>query len=115
VTCLLGGFDYLGDDYVLLDTEGEPPGHCVYSSVTLNPDHVGIVPSLVPLITSPGLLGSEKAPWFLHAHHPHRIRRRLPLRAVLVPRVRRGRACRIERISAVSAPRARAPGTIGLL
>lgn len=107
--------DYLGDDYVLLDTEGEPSVHCVYSSAKLNPDHVGIVPSLVPLITKPGQLGSEKALWFLHAHHPHRIRRRLPLRAVLVPCVRRSRACRIERISAASARLAVAPSTIDQL
>jgi hypothetical protein len=95
-----------------LDTEGEPSGHCVYSSAKLNPEHVGIVPSLVPLISNPGQLGSEKALWFLHAHHPRRIRRRLPLRAVLVRCVRRGRARRIERISAASALLALAPSTI---
>jgi hypothetical protein len=112
LACLLGGLDYLGDDYVLLDTEGEPSVHCVYSSAKLNPDHVGIVPSLVPLITNPGQLGTEKALWFLHAHYPRQVRRRLPLRAVLVPRVGRGRECRIERISAASALLALAPSTI---
>jgi hypothetical protein len=112
LACLLGGLDYLGDDYVLLDAEGEPSVHCVYSSAKLNPDHVGFVPSLVPLITNPGRLGTEKALWFLHAHHPRQIRRRLPLRAVLVPGVRGGRRCRIEPISAASALLALAPSTI---
>jgi len=109
---LVHGLDYLGDDYVLLEADPEPSVHCVYSSAKLNPDHLGIVPSLVPLLENPHRLGIEKALWLLHGHCPERIRRRLPLRAVLVPRVEAGTGCRVERISPAAALLALAPSTI---
>jgi hypothetical protein len=113
LACLLDGLTYLGDDYVLLDAEGEPSVHCAYSSAKLNADHMGIVPPLVDLVANRERLGIEKALWFLHAHVPARLGQRLPLRAVIVPRVGGGRAaCRIERISAAAALLALAPSTV---
>jgi hypothetical protein len=50
LACLLGGLDYLGDDYIGLErhADGSFTGHSLYESTWLDPDHLVRFPVLAP-------------------------------------------------------------------
>lgn len=92
LTCLLHGFDFLGDDYVsLLERPGGRfVGHGVYGSTHVAPDHLARFPALVPHAVDPLWEEEDKAVVFLADVEPGRLARASPIDALFLPTVRPG-------------------------
>jgi len=104
---------YAGDDYVGVSIEPQPWVHGLYGSGKLMPDHVTRLPFLLPAISNPGQLATEKAVIFVREHWPTSMTSGFPLRAVVVPRlVPQLVEARVQRISAMAALAALAPSTV---
>lgn len=87
--CLLAGFDYLGDDWCILEGGDSPRVHSLYNSAKLHYDNLHRVPELQRLIAEQDGARDEKAVVFLHGDREFgpRLRSAAPLRALLLPRV----------------------------
>ena len=112
---LLGGLDYLGDDYVLIDTQGGATIHSLYSAAKLQPEQVGAFPELRPYLTNADRLATEKALWFVHRDFPQRTRASAEAAAVLVPRITGGRRSSLAPIARSTALASIAPSTLAQL
>ena len=112
LTCLESNLSYVGDDYTLLGLENGPVVHSLYNSAKLNSDHVQRFPSLLPKIANPERLADEKALLFVNEHYPAKVATRLPVRAVLVPRVTGLHETTWKRVSVAMTLSALAPSTI---
>jgi len=94
LAALVHGLGYLADDYVLLHAAGEPTANSIYTTASV--------------AGTPQVEG--KAVLDVAVSLPGSLRESLPVRAVLVPRIRGGRA-RLRRASPADALRAWAPDT----
>lgn len=112
LSCLLAGFDYVGDDYCLLDPGPPPVAHSLFGSAKLHAHHIDRFPSLAGLVTNPARLEMEKGVFLLGDHMPDRLVESLPVRAVLVPRVVGHGPTAIEPIGSARALTALAPSTL---
>src|SRR6185503_9450433 len=110
--CLESNLKYVGDDYTLLGVDRGPVVHSLYNSAKLNNDHVQRFPALVPKVANPERLADEKALLFVNEHHPQKVASRLPVRAILLPRVTGLAETRLKRVSVAMALAALAPSTI---
>ncbi len=90
LACLRAGFDYLADDYVIVQLEPEPTVHCLYATAKVDGDRAGWFPELADQVVNPDRLGDEKAVIQLHPALGRRLRPTAPLRAILLPRIRDG-------------------------
>ncbi|HKV36458.1 MAG TPA: hypothetical protein VJP89_19110 [Pyrinomonadaceae bacterium] len=112
LTCLESDLFYAGDDYTLLGLEPGPVVHSLYNSAKLNSDHVQRFPALLPKVANPERLADEKALLFVNEHYPAKVATRLPVRAVLLPRVTGLPETRWKRVSVAMTLAALAPSTI---
>lgn len=112
LACLLGGLDYLGDDYVLVGDGPRPAVHSLYSAAKLQPGHVEAFPQLGPLVENAHELPAEKAMWFVHRHFSERTMASARAVGVLVPEVTGERGTTIVPIRPAAALAALAPSTI---
>lgn len=87
LTALTGDLLYLSDDYSLIALDPEPFVYSLYNTAKVRPDNLGRVRHLRDAVTNADALGTEKALFYIHQHAPDRIIRRLPIRAILLPRV----------------------------
>ncbi len=79
---------YAGDDYVAVALEPTPWIHSLYCTGKLEPAGIrGLLPHLLPLVSNPGELHSEKGVIYLQEHFSEQTTAGFPLRAILVPRV----------------------------
>jgi hypothetical protein len=111
LACLAAGMRYLGDDYVLL-SDRPPEVHSLYNSAKLDPAQMRQFPQLLPAVANAARLATEKALAFVHETFPNHLVRRLPVRAILVPRITGKAETQIVAASPASALRALAPSTI---
>ncbi|MGH7567190.1 MAG: hypothetical protein ACREK2_10210 [Gemmatimonadota bacterium] len=93
LTCLLHGFDFLGDDYVSLSKDGRGgfAGHGVYGSTHVDPDHLARFPELHARAVHPLWENEDKAVVFLADVLPERLARESPIDALFLPTVKSGR------------------------
>lgn len=112
LTCLESNLSYVGDDYTLLGFDSGPVVHSLYNSAKLNSDHVQRFPALLPKVANPERLADEKALLFVNEHYPAKVATRLPVRAVLLPRVTGIPETRWKRVSVAMTLAALAPSTI---
>ena len=112
LACLESNLSYIGDDYTLLGLDSAPVVHSLYNSAKLNSDQVQRLPALVPKIANPDRLAEEKALLFVNEHYPSKVATRLPVRAILLPRVTGLPETRLKRVSVALALAALAPSTI---
>ena len=112
LACLESNLSYVGDDYTLLGLDSGPVVHSLYNSAKLNSDHVQRFPALLPKIANPERLADEKALLFVNEHYPSKVATRLPVRAILLPRVTGLPETRLKRVSVAMALAALAPSTI---
>jgi hypothetical protein len=110
--CLESDLFYAGDDYTLLGLNGGPVVHSLYNSAKLNSDHVKRFPALLPKIANPDRLADEKALLFVNEHYSAKVASRLPVRAILLPRVTGLPDTLFKRVSVAMALAALAPSTI---
>jgi hypothetical protein len=102
---------YVADDYLLLHTGPEPVAWNMYATAKLDAGHLLRFPQLAGAVSvSAVAVAEEKAVLDVEALLPQALARSLPIRAVLVPRIRGGRA-RLRRVSAGEALLALAPST----
>ena len=98
LAALLHGLSYVADDYVLLHDRGELTACSIYGTAKLDGGHVTRFPTLGSAARfPPPHEADEKAVLDVGAVMPGSLRDSLGLRAVIVPRIRGGRA-RLHRI-----------------
>jgi hypothetical protein len=92
--CLLAGFQYLSDDYVALEniSDGTFVGHGLYASAYLAPDHLERFPHLLPHAVEGTRPEEAKHAVLLADLFPDRLGRSATIRALVLPRVSRGRS-----------------------
>jgi hypothetical protein len=112
LACLESNLSYVGDDYTLLGLDSGPVVHSLYNSAKLNSDHVQRFPALLPKISNPERLADEKALLFVNEHYPLKVATRLPVRAILLPRITGLAETRLKRVSVAMSLAALAPSTI---
>lgn len=101
--CLQRGPGFLSEDYTVVELSTEPVGHSLYSSAKLLEQDRARLPDLEPA------RAAEKLLFFLPEH---RLARRLPLKALLLPRVSGRAGSSLSPASAAEALRALAPATV---
>lgn len=87
LTCLEAGFEFLGDDYVIVRSEPRPTVYSLYATAKINPGDVSRYPAFQPLLARQDVPADEKAVVFLDPHHRALLRREMPIEAIAVPRV----------------------------
>jgi hypothetical protein len=112
LACLESRLSYIGDDYTLLGLDSGPVVHSLYNSAKLNSDQVQRFPSLLPKVANAERLADEKALLFVNEHYPSKVATRLPVRAILLPRITGLPETRLKRVSVAMALAALAPSTI---
>jgi len=114
LACLEAGLSYLGDNSILLGTDGLPVhAYSLYSSAALHSTHLEeTLPHLLPLIWNPQQLGQQKAFAFLHERYPTQMTASLPIRAVLVPRFTGRRDTELAQSSPAASLKALVPSTV---
>ena len=107
------GLDFLGDDFVGLERAGDAEflGHSVFNTACLVRDSVGRLPGIPPEAIEDGFPGEEKPIVFLSEIYPERIRATVPIRAVVLLRIRQPRT-EIRRASRAEALRELAASTL---
>ena len=129
LSCVESGFGYLGDDYVLLDVNAVPPvAHAIHSTAKLDPGgwpdrlpaaaHLG--KDTLPAVAHPGMWqdlnrdtsDGGKAVLDVYRVRPAALRPSVPVRAVVLPRVRPGSPTYVRDASAGEGLRAVAPSTV---
>ena len=112
LAALVHGLGYVADDYVLLHAASEPEAISLYSIAKLDDGHLGRFATLAAAASfPPACAGEEKAVIDVAALMPGSLRESLPVRAVIVPRIRGGHA-RLRRVSPAEALLALAPSTV---
>lgn len=111
LAALAAGMAYVADDYLLLHTDGEPVAWNMFGTAKLDAGHLARFPQFASAVSiSADPVADEKAVLDVDRLLPHALARSLPIRAVLVPRIRGGHA-RLRRASAGEALLALAPST----
>jgi hypothetical protein len=113
LACVDAGLGYLGDDYVLIDVQDEPPtAHVVYATAKIDPEGRGWKPALTPTDLAPDATDSGKLVLDLYRRSPGALLSSVPVRAVVLPRVGRASRARVRVVSAAEGVRAVAPSTV---
>jgi hypothetical protein len=110
--CVETGMDYAGDDYVLVTRNPSPTAHSLYHTAKM---HSRFQQSAIPEWNArvAGYVGPErKSLIYIHENMPNQVRRRLDLRAILMPRITTAREARIVRERQSSGVLAAAPSTL---
>lgn len=90
--CVVQGLDYLGDDFVGIEpTTAGFLGHSLYDTACLARDGLARFPGLQALAVDDGFPGEEKPILFLSDRFPERLRRTVPVRAIVLLDVGRPR------------------------
>ena len=111
LTALAGGMKYVSDDYLLLHTHAEPVAWNLFATAKLDAGHLARLPRLAATANiSPDPVPDEK--WVLDVADlfPEALAPALPIRAIVVPRIRGGHSA-LRPASAGVALLALAPST----
>ncbi|WP_201352028.1 hypothetical protein [Hydrogenimonas urashimensis] len=103
---------YIGDDYVLVQKDPVPVVHSLYNSAKLNADHAINFPHLLKHASNADRLDTEKALLFINEFQPQKLRKSLPLRAIVMPHVTGRPESGYDKASASAALRALAPSSM---
>ncbi len=108
LACMEHGLGYVGDDYVLVETEPSPRAMSVYGTAKLDAPSVSLFPKL------PAMRLTNDAQKFVvdvARERPGLMRRSAAITAILLPRVTIGSTC-VRSVGPAEALRALAPSTI---
>jgi len=113
LACLASGLSYVSDDYCLITGEAPFTAHSLYCSGKMHTRDLARLPVLAAK-AGPGEPdeSSGKTLFFLDRAFPERIKKQLPLRAVLVPVIHPEPESELVRASASAALRELAPSTL---
>lgn len=103
---------FAGDDYVAVALEPEPFVYSLYNTGKIEPHHLERLPHVESSIANADRLQAEKAVIYVHDHYPERTTPGFPLRAILLPTLRKQSKSRIVPASRAAALAALAPSTV---
>jgi hypothetical protein len=109
VACALEGMGFAGDDYVAITLDGDPSAHSVHATAKLTDRSLELLPELT--VSPRPLPPDEKHVIQMDHESPTAIRRRLPLRAIVGPRITEGESS-WSRIGGAEGLRILAPSTL---
>jgi len=113
LACLLGGFDFLGDDRVGLQlADGRYMGHSIFSSTMLFASQFERFPRLAADAVGPSHPRDRKPVVFLARSHGERLARSAVVSAVALPRLADSEATRFRRATGGQALLAIAPSSL---
>jgi hypothetical protein len=117
LSCLLAGFDYLGDDYISLESlpDGSFAGHSLYGSTWIMSGHSKRFPILTSYLIKPPRPDREKSLIHLSPVFPQRLARVARICVIVLPVVGDGQSSRVRAASKKEALLALAPSSIILL
>ncbi len=110
LAALAAGMRYVSDDYLLLHCAPRPVAWNLFGTAKLDDGHLMRFPELAAAARSPQPEPEEKAVLNVAEQLPDALAESLPIHAVIVPRIRGGRAA-LRRTSAAEALLALAPST----
>jgi hypothetical protein len=87
LTCLSKGFQYLGDDYVIIKKEPVPVVYCLYCTAKINTADLPRFPELMEIARAPVTRNQEKAVLQLYPRYADKIRTVLLVKAILTPEI----------------------------
>lgn len=112
LACVEAGFEFLGDDFVLLETSGgRPTAYSVYGTAKVDRDELAAIPGLALDVAPSPIAQGDKVVVFVNERRPAQLRAALAIDHVVLPRITGGPAA-IRTISAGEALRVLAPSTI---
>jgi hypothetical protein len=116
VTCLLGGFTYLSDDLIGVESlpDGSFRGHSIYNSTYFEEDHLKRFPQLAPHAIKSRHAVDDKSLIILSSVLPSRIGRTTPIRAVVLSELGRSVQSTFRSASPAKALMALAPPTLAI-
>jgi hypothetical protein len=109
MVCVDAGWQYVSDDYCVLDASGHPTAHGLYGTAKVSPDAFARLPALAQVEHSQRDDG--KIVLDLGTSLRPQLADSLPLRAVVIPTVT-GTTGRLHRLPLVAGARALAPSTL---
>jgi hypothetical protein len=113
VAALLAGYDYLGDDYTVLDPAGpQPVAHSLHATAKLTPHALALLPELADHPALRLIDGGEKHVLDVATFRPGALRRSARVVSIVVPDARRSGPPGLERLSPGAALLALAPSTV---
>lgn len=110
-TSLLSDLFFLADDYCLIDTE-QARVFSLYASSKINPDMLPQFPHLSESRIDPSEGEGEKPSFLLGQSYRERLKAELPLKAILIPRLKGGLETQVSPASAMQGLHALAPSTL---
>ncbi len=87
LACLEAGFQFMGDDYVIVRSEPRPTVYGLYATAKINREDIDRFPALRPHLSKQEVPADEKAVLFLHPAFAAQLQKEMPLQAIAVPRV----------------------------
>jgi len=87
LACLEAGFEFMGDDYVIVRPEPRPTVYGLYATAKINRGDIERFAAMKPHLYRTEVPPDEKAVLFLHPPYGSQLRREMPLAAIAVPRV----------------------------
>lgn len=87
------GFQYAGDDYVVLSSNPTTSAVSIYCSAKMNSDVLELLPALHNHIVNPDRADDDKALIFLDEHFKSTWSENIQLKAVVATKVSEGKAC----------------------
>ena len=111
LACLLGGMDYLADDYAAIDGIDGTTAYSLYHSAKVTEQGLGLFPELREKIWNKDFHDPEKGIVFLGDFFPNQIKIKSSLQAILIPRIT-GKETKIVAASKMQALLAIAPTTL---
>ena len=112
LACLAAGFDYAGDDYVIVSGGDRASAHCVYSTAKLDGPALDRLPALAPAVVDFRRGVDQKAVLELQRLGTDVLRPSVRVDAIVVPSVGGGGASQLRAATAAQALRALAPSTV---
>ncbi len=112
LACVGTSLGYVADDYCLLEPGAPPRMHSIYGSGKADSNAIARLPRLAAAFRASPIDQQGKSIIFVGEHAPGALLRSLPLRAVVVPTIVPGAACRVEGLPRGEALRALAPSTL---
>jgi hypothetical protein len=114
LACLQAGLFFASDDYCLVALNGQPEVYCLYNTAKLiGSQDIERFPAIAENFEVRDQLDPKSKPMiFLHQHMPARVINRLPLKAILLPRITNGKHTSLRPANPAAALAAIAPSSI---
>lgn len=115
LACLLGGLDFLSDDFCAVASQPEPTAYSLYATARTRRSDFARLPDLARLADQSDLLPQDKELYYLAPTFPRQTVASCRLKAILIPQVGTGRSIGLEPISSREALLSLAPVTTSLI